>query len=169
MANDKLYRARVARHLFEYLEEGYAIANGLENEAYLSDEDRLMLLERYRAKADASAAEALGPLFQVITERDAYLEACDVLGKRVRRLEQRMADLTAEDRGEVWFWQNDDDNDLDSLTCPVQIRADSLQQIMDALRSMLEVFGPGDDEELAGWGPGEVEAVQQARFALRNS
>lgn len=74
------------------------------------------------------------------------------LSNEVQLLKDRIAFLTAKDRGEIWYWDTDGSNDVDSITCPIQIPAPVLKSILDAaaytwLREDRYVTVPKEDSQ----------------------
>lgn len=53
----------------------------------------------------------------------------------VKRGAEKLADENAalhrERAGEVWYWQGDGEDHLESLTCPVLIEADDLRALLE--------------------------------------
>lgn len=58
--------------------------------------------------------------------------------REIDRLRSELELVTAKDRGEVWYWQDEGDNHLGSISCPIQIRADTLRAIVSGDHSSLE-------------------------------
>lgn len=74
------------------------------------------------------------PLFQI--EAAKYLvRLCadvDTLIAERDALKKKLALLYSERKGEVWCWQGDGEDHLESLTCPVLISAEALRAALAA-------------------------------------
>lgn len=58
-------------------------------------------------------------------------EALAVIKREAEKLCDENAALHREWNGEVWYWQGDGEDHLESLTCPVLIEADDLRALLE--------------------------------------
>jgi len=58
-------------------------------------------------------------------------EALAVIKREAEKLSDENAALQRERQGEVWYWQGDGNDNLESLTCPVLIEADDLRALLE--------------------------------------
>jgi len=82
----------------------------------------------------------------IFNELDAAL--ADVK-KEAAKLQNEVAALHRERQGEVWYYQGDGEDKLESLTCPVLIEAEDLRAIVarsEALNDVVERHTTGRGE-----------------------
>ena len=58
-------------------------------------------------------------------------EALAVIKREAEKLSDENAALQRERQGEVWYWQGDGEDHLESLACPVLIEADDLRALLE--------------------------------------
>lgn len=80
--------------------------------------------------------------------------------------DERIAELTAQlnevhlyNHNDVWFWQSEGDNFLESLNCPIVIRPDDLRTLIGG--------NPVEDEEK--YVDGTVNTIDAIEYGLTNS
>lgn len=66
----------------------------------------------------------------VVTKVDSHKEITDRLLQTIQKITDERNDLLRERDGEVWIWQGDDDDHLESLACPILIRPEQLRDII---------------------------------------
>jgi regulator of replication initiation timing len=66
------------------------------------------------------------------------MDIFDQLDKALEDVKKEAAKLVAENEalrrernGEVWYWQGDEEDHLESLTCPVLIEANDLRELLE--------------------------------------
>lgn len=64
--------------------------------------------------------------------------ALDDLKKEAAKVQNEIVALRRERDGEVWYWQGDMADRLESLTCPVLIEADDLRVIFNRAKKAEE-------------------------------
>lgn len=90
------------------------------------------IIRDYHTKQTESP-EWILPVFQHVDQIKSLYE------DRIAELENEMVALHRERRGEVWYWQGDGEDHVESLTCPILIEpSDFIARIAEAVKEERE-------------------------------
>lgn len=68
-------------------------------------------------------------------DRAWYINRIEQLSDELAAAWKREAAMQYKRHGEVWYWQEDGDNHIESLTCPVMIPAETLRRLLASRQS----------------------------------
>jgi hypothetical protein len=72
------------------------------------------------------------PLEQLQRKLDGAIIELQEQRQRIRELEEQLAMRRQRESGEVWYWQSEGGNHVESISCPIVIGANALRALLDA-------------------------------------
>ena len=100
-------------------------------ERYKLAKDKLYYAIEHMKTIDHSGViEKIKQEQNIVTKADENKELIDRLLQTIQKVTDERNDLLRERDGEVWIWQGDDDDHLESLACPILIRPEQLRDII---------------------------------------